>query len=419
MLRRTLPVLCGFALIAALAAMSLAQTASPAASPATQATTPQTKTPRINGTLDGPRTAVFSTPQDSCSPNDIPDAMARAFRDYTGTIHFVTASSEMFASLGPTLDSLTRNCEAAHYSAIDPNPADYNDATWLDSFYTFDGKKIAALTHTEYHGWVHPGECHTQNIFNCEYDSDTYHESNDGGYHFNSLKAPKNFVAGVPFQYVIDNGAVGYSVDTNIVELGGWYYAMATDDGNWPLNCTGVTPPHRCLVPGGGAPIRTTNVFDPTSWRGWNGTDFSVAFVDPYLGPVSHPEQHVYTPVSYMFAVTGLNIYQPSPDQAPVAVATLWDYWDHELGPPGMYLTTSTDMVNWTKPTLVVTLADILKNDPKGNWLYAYFSLIDPNAPDLNFSIIGDHPYLYYIRLDNDGQDRVLFKQPLTLTMIR
>lgn len=404
-MKLALHILCSLALVAvATAQTGLSFVAEPAA-----------KIPKVTATLDGPRTAVFSAPQDSCNQNDVPDAPTRAFRDYTGTIHFSSVSSEMFQSLGPTLDALMHSCEAAHYSADDPNPANYNDATWLDSFYTFDGKKIAALTHTEYHGWVHPGECHTKNIFTCEYDSDTYHESNDGGYHFHSLKAPKTIVASVPYKYVIDQGPVGYSVDSNIVEFGGWYYAIATDDGNWPPNCSGNTGPHHCLITSGGAPIRTTNVFDPSSWRGWNGTDFSVSFVDPYLGPVSHPEQHVYAPVPYMFAVNGLNVYQT----ANVVVATLWDYWDHELGPPGLYFTTSTDLVNWTKPTLVVTLADILKNDPKGNWLYAYFSLIDPNAPDLNFSVIGDHPYLYYVRLDNNGQDRVLFKQPITLTVSR
>jgi hypothetical protein len=52
----------------------------------------------------------------------------------------------------------------------------------------------------------------------------------------------------------------------------------------------------------------------------------------------------------------------------------------------------------------------LLSEDPKGSWLYAYFSLIDPDAPDLNFSIIGDHPYLYYVRLDNNSQNRVLFR---------
>jgi hypothetical protein len=158
--------------------------------------------------------------------------------------------------------------------------------------------------------------------------------------------------------------------------------------------------------------MRTTDVFDPSSWRAWNGKDFSVSFVDPYLGPVSHLGQHIYTPVPYMQFVNGLNVYQPSD----VLVAVLWDYWDNELGPPGLYFATSTDLIDWTTPKLVVTLADLSANDPKGSYLYAYFSLIDPDAPDPSFSIIGEHPYLYYVRLDNNGQDRVVFRQRLTLT---
>jgi len=382
---------------------------------------PESSTPTITATLDGPREAVFETPRQSCDGNDIPDAMARAFRDYTGTIHFSTASSELFASLGPTLETVEHNCERAYNSANDPDPADFNDQVWIDSFYTLDGKNIAALSHTEYHGWAIAGECNVQgnNQYSaCEYDSDTYHFSTDGGYHFEAPKIPGNFLAEVPWKYKIDDGPVGYSVDSNIVELGGWYYAIATS-WNWPPNCSGTTGPSRCIT-SGGAPIRTQNVFDPTSWRTWNGKDFSVSFVDPYPAPVTNPYEHIFTPVEYMGFVNGLNVYAPKNltwQFGNLAVATLWDYWDDELGTPGMYLTTSTDMIHWTKPTLVVTLRDILKNDPKGSWLYAYFSLIDPDAPDLSFSIIGDHPYLYYVRLDNNGQDRVVFRQRLSLQL--
>ena len=373
--------------------------------------------PIVHGTLDGPRTAVFTTPHDSCEANDIPDAMARAFRDSTGTIHFVTASTDLYASLGPTLDSLKRSCEAAYHSANDTNPADFNDQAWIDSFYTLDGLNIAGLTHTEYHGWAIQGECHITNgsqYSACEYDSDTYHFSKDGGYHFHSLDPPGNFLAGVPYKYVIDDGPIGYSVDTNIISFGGWYYAVATS-WTWPPNCSGTTGPNRCIT-SGGAPLRTQDVFDPSSWRGWDGTDFSLTFVDPYPGPVSHPLQHVYTPVRYMGFVNAINLYNAGGQE--IVVATLWDYWDNELGPPGMYLTTSTDLVNWTKPTLVVTVKDLLAQDPKGSWLYAYFSLLDPAAPDMNFSMIGDHPYLYYVRLNNNNvYDRVVFRQAITLTV--
>ncbi len=349
-MRRMLSILCGLVLIAVSQARSIPEADRQ----------PASTTPTITGRLDGSRTAVFKTPRDSCTQNDIPDAMARAFRDSTGTVHFVSASSDMFQSLGPTLESVQHNCHPAFRSANDGNPADFNDQVWLDSFYTLDGKTIAALSHTEYHGWAHRGECHTQNYGECEYDSDTYHLSNDGGYHFESFKAPANFLAGIPYKYEIDRGPMGYSVDTNVVKFNGWYYAVATD-WTWPPNCFGDKGPHRCLVPGGGAPIRTRNVFDPSSWRGWNGTDFSVSFVDPYLGPVQHPKEHVYTPVPYMFAVNAINVYQ----SADIVVATLWDYWDNELGPPGLYLTTSRDLVNWTKPRLVVTVKELEARRPQ------------------------------------------------------
>jgi hypothetical protein len=402
-MRRMLPILCGLAL----AGISVAQS-SPAAG-----AQPAAKTPTIAGVVDfSSRTAVFTSPEQSCNNNDIPDAMARAFRDSSGTVHLIAASSELFENLGPTLDSVQHSCQVGHYSANDPNPADFNDQTWVDDFYTLDGTRIAGLTHTEYHGWAIKGEC-TFSGYNigCEYDSDTYHESDDGGYHFNSFKAPNNFLAGVPYKYIIDKGPSGYSVDSNIIELGGWYYAMVTSYA-WPPNCSGQRGPGRCLVPGGGGPMRTTNVFDPSSWRGWSGTDFSVSFADPYPGPVDDRKSHVLTTVPYMDVVTGINLFESSG----VVVAVLWNPWDNEYGRKGFYLSTSTDLVNWTKPKLVATVDQFLAQEPPGSWSYAYFSLIDPAAPDMNFSIVGSQPYLYYVRFADDGS-RVLFQQPITLTL--
>jgi hypothetical protein len=98
-------------------------------------------------------------------------------------------------------------------------------------------------------------------------------------------------------------------------------------------------------------------------------------------------------------------------------VATLWDYWDNTLGPPGMYLTTSTDMIHWSRPSLVVTTDELLSEDGPGSWTYAYFSLIDPDAEDLNFSTLGDHPYLYYVRLNNNNSSqRILYRRRITLS---
>jgi hypothetical protein len=394
------------------AAISAAQSI-PASDGQPGAKTP-TITTTIKGAIVGPRVVVFETPRQMCDQNDVPDAMARAFRDDTGTVHLVAASSDLYQSLGPTLESAVHTCDAGYRSANDPNPADFNDQVWIDSFYTLDGKKIAGLSHTEYHGWAHPGECYSQNYNDCEYDSDTFHISYDGGYHFDSPQPPANFLAGIPYKYQIDRGPQGYSVDSNIIEWQGWYYAMATA-WMWPQNCSGEQGPHACLVPNGGGPIRTQDVFDASSWRGWNGKDFSVSFVDPYLGPAGERRDHVYTPVPYMDVVTAINIF--SFQSSNLVVATLWDPWDNEYGEKGLYLSTSTDLVNWTKPRLVATVNQFLAQETKGSWSYAYFSLIDPDAPDLNFSVIGDHPYLYYVRFDNNSSGRILFRQKITLTV--
>src|SRR5271157_2201953 len=80
---RILPVLCVLVLAVAAVAQIVRGADDHSAS----------KTPTITGTLEGSRAAVFETPKDSCNQNDIPDSMARAFRDFTGMVHLVAASS--------------------------------------------------------------------------------------------------------------------------------------------------------------------------------------------------------------------------------------------------------------------------------------------------------------------------------------
>ncbi len=368
--------------------------------------------PTVTGMLDGSRAVVFDTAKESCEPADIPDVMARAFRDYKGTVHLVASHSVLRQSLGSTLLNAKHSCQVVYRSVHDPDPAHHDDSAWLDSFYTQDGKKIVALAHMEYHGGEHPGMCHSKNVMTCEFDADTFYLSEDGGYHFKPFETPGNYL-GIPYQYQIDRGPSGYSVDTNIVKVGEWYYAMATA-WPWPPNCTAEEGPQHCLVPDGAAPIRTSNLLDASSWRGWNGTDFSVSFVDPYLGPVEHPQDHVYTPVPYMDAVSGINTYEP----AQLIVATLWS-GDKRFGPEGLYLSTSTDLIHWSQPRLVVTRAQMLAKEPAGGWSYAYFSLLDPTSKDLNFSTMGDHPYLYYVRMDSNQspEGRVLFRQGISLVL--
>src|SRR5580704_8476018 len=95
--------------------------------------------------LDGARVAAFDTQKESCEQIDIPDAAARAFRDYQGTVHLIASHYVTRAGLGSSLEAAKHNCEIVYKSAHDANIADGNDATWLNAFYNVDGKRIVAL----------------------------------------------------------------------------------------------------------------------------------------------------------------------------------------------------------------------------------------------------------------------------------
>jgi len=88
-----LAVLCAFVVVAISAAQS----------PATAAQQTSGGTPTLTGVLEGSRSVVFNTATDSCELIDIPDAPARAFRDYQGTVHLIAAHYIMRQDVGPAL----------------------------------------------------------------------------------------------------------------------------------------------------------------------------------------------------------------------------------------------------------------------------------------------------------------------------
>jgi hypothetical protein len=175
--------------------------------------------------LDGPRAAAFDTSKESCEQIDIPDAAARAFRDCKGTVHLIASHYITRAGLGPALEAAKHNCQVAYNSPHDGNIADFNDTTWLNAFYSIDGKRIVALGHMEYHGWEHAGMCASKtDSASCWYNVDTFNLSEDGGYHFARPKQPTNYLFSLPYKYQVNQGPEGYSVDANIVKVGAWYY---------------------------------------------------------------------------------------------------------------------------------------------------------------------------------------------------
>jgi hypothetical protein len=364
-------------------------------------TSASTTVPILSGTAIGEREVVFDT-RFGCEEIDIPDAPARAFRDYQENVHLIATHYVARAMIGPSLNELKHDCRIIYKSPKDPDPSHFQDNNWLYSFYTEDGRRIAALVHSEYDGEEIPGMCATPaDTNNCWWNTVTFAQSFDGGDNFRVAPPPENLIAALPYRYEVGNraGAYGFHMPSNIVRVGGLYYALVDV---WPYKRQQYGA---CLM-------RTSNVFDPGSWRAWDGNDFTVRFVDPYRERITAPERHLCSPV---LAGEAHSLVQHA--QTGNFIVTQFAPDDRFDGPPGFYIQASRDLLHWSKPSLLVSFKDLQALDGKGKWTYQYESLLDPGSTDRNFSTVSDWPYLYYVRSDGDHAPyaRILFRRQVRL----
>lgn len=89
---------------------------------------------------------------DHCAMGDVPDLPVRAFRDANGMIQMNVSNPANRRLIGPSLDSLKKDCTVVLGSDNDPNPAHYDFREWLGSTYTLDGKTVYAMVHNEFYG---------------------------------------------------------------------------------------------------------------------------------------------------------------------------------------------------------------------------------------------------------------------------
>lgn len=369
--------------------------------------------PSVTAAFTGPVQLVadYEAIKDRCDPADTPDEPARAFRDSQNNVHLIVSISNTRALIGPSLDRVTQNCHVLHASPQDGYPQDFSDNHWLMSFYTADGINIAALVHTEFDGFAMQGVCSPKSLkasyANCWWNTITYAFSSDGGQNFSEPPPPKNLVAAPPYPFDPNNlkGPDGYNGPTEIVRSGGYFYALIND---WPFMAQQFGP---CLM-------RTANPFDPQSWRAWDGTAFTVQFVDPYTAQNVNPAQHVCAPV-YAGDAQTLVVDQTTGDFIATSFAE-----DTRYGPkPGLYIFVSPDLIHWSRATYgegQVAGSESYATASDARYSYGYFSLLDPTSSDLDFATVSATPYAYFVRFDADNDPpyaRSIFRRPLQLTI--
>jgi hypothetical protein len=363
--------------------------------------------------LAGPEEVVFSTAKDSCESLDIPDNPIHAFRNAEGRVIAIASHFVVRALEGPSLNRLSHPCAVLLKSHSDPLPENFDDKEWIHSVYTPDGRTVYALISEEYHGWEHPGHC----PFNatsppskwskCWYNAITLGVSRDGGRSFQHAPPPRQLIASVPYQYVAGDGPYGIFSPTNVVhrQEDGYYYMMVRAEA-YKAQAHGT-----CL-------LRTRNLGDPTSWRAWDGTDFRVQFVDPYLMQVENPEDHVCSPIApkeigaMSYSLT-YNTYLKKYLLVGVANGIGVTRW-------GFYYSVSDDLIHWTDRRLLMAaeLPWTWKCGDADTTLYA--SVLDPDSASRNFETADRDFYLYFSRYEYENcaltQQRELLRVPVRLS---
>lgn len=355
----------------------------------------------------GDEMTVFDYSTDACDRLDVPDTPARAFRDVGGTVNLLASHHVTRRATGPNLDALTRECAVVMSSHQDPAPDQFNDREWIAATYTPDGTRIAALVHNEYQGHRHRGRCPSASYRRCWYNSITLATSEDGGRSFSHPRSPAHLVASLPTRYVPDTGPQGAFSASNIVQgrTDGYFYAMfqlvSKEYGSGS-----------CLM-------RTRDPFDAGSWRAWDGRGFHLKFVDPYRTTV--PKEGFCRPVSPDQIATmrhSLTFNDYLDRYLLVGLATAWDPVRRKQV-PGVYMSTSRDLVDWTPRTLLMEAELPWTFECGDDAPVNYPSLLDPKSPSRNFDVTSKTGYLYFTRLNYSNcqgrLDRDLLRVPITL----
>ena len=333
------------------------------------------------------KTSVFQAATNgSCS--QLTDLPVTGFKDSAGQLQLIAANgTNNYRFTGPSINSLSYSCSPILTADQSPDPSKFNDFEWLASTYSEDGKTVYGLAHEEYHAWLYPNSgCpykasdSKSDRFKCWYSAVTMAKSTDGGKTYTDTG---QIVAALPYQYkdVANKGTasgMGMETPSGIVKSpsDSYYYALVTQ-----IYPTSVSSPQNgeCL-------IRTNNLNDPASWRGWDGSGFSVKFANPYTGKGSG----VCMPV--IKAATTSTLHGGLTYNSYLKQYLL-------LGPTGstagdLSFMSSPDLIHWSK-------AQVFYTAPINCSSVHYPSLIGPDGS----ATTGQDAWFFYTQFNNTPPD--------------
>jgi hypothetical protein len=362
----------------------------------------------VSVSIVGPEQIVFDWTTMRCSDADVGDGVGGAFRDYMGRIQVLSGSPTNHRMIGPDFNSLTRDCNPTFVSARDADAAHLNDADWLAGVWTGNGTDVYGLVHNEYHGTEHVGACPSGRLNRClGLNAVTFAYSQDGGETYQQPAPPNHFVATTYGRGGPDRGRIGYFAVSSPLKYGNYWYSMMILQGNGNED-SGV-----CVM-------RSPDITNPSTWRGWDGAGFNVKFTNPYYEVLSPSEGQICEPVSpneilqterSIIFDTFLNKF------VVVGTASKWDPSQNRYV-WGVYYSTSDDLIHWSMRQLIMETVTVGTYMCGGPDPIAYPIFIDPDSTDRNFKIGDANVDLYYVRIHYNAaciatNDRDLLRVPL------
>ena len=362
------------------------------------ATTPP---PSVTLTSFLPRQTIYNWSANPCAEKYIPDGPARAFRRADGKLVLMAEELDNWEMVGTNPFDLQLSCPSIMSSK------DYGETVrgmvGIQATYTEDGQTIYGFAGQDLSPVNEARGCVDQGNGNCWLNDITGVVSRDMGQTFSFTSPTNGDVAAL--SHTLSNAMptlLGYFTSSNILKKDGYYYMLV------PANHY-QTDERECLM-------RTNNLADPTSWRAYDGSGFTVV-MQPVNGSTQIPCTAVGVNAIYQM-VTSFNyipakglyiaIYQGAlklaGDAAPV---------------PAAYYSTSPDMINWGAPKRLMPMQWDARV-PGTTEVTAYPVLIDPFSKSRNFETIDSNtPVVVFtaIKLFNQGvtMNRNLVAQPFMM----
>jgi hypothetical protein len=131
--------------------------------------------------------------------------------------------------------------------------------------------------------------------------------------------------------------------------------------------------------------MRTDDLADPASWRGWDGAGYSIVLDRGICPPLQQDR------IGKMGSSLSYNTYL----RRNLLVGT-------DGGPTDFHFAASESLTDWPARQLLMA-TDLWWTPDAGGDVRGYPSLLQPGDPSRNFERTGRSPYLYYTRWDRAG----------------